>query len=128
MCASSSAISALTTEAELAVLEPDLGARPGFTNLLLTQQKLCSRDAVGCQGHQAPRHRGDPLRAGDPLRRAHPGTGGALTRGRNGLHPGELQREIARLCDGLERLALSKAPAPQRAVNRAFNASIIRRF
>ena len=44
----------------------------------------------------------------------------ALTRARNALHPGELQREIARLCTQLERLALSKTTAPPRAINRAF--------
>lgn len=39
------------------------------------------------------------------------------------LRPGRPQREVDRLCDPLDRLALSKAPAPHRKVNRAFNAS-----
>jgi hypothetical protein len=44
----------------------------------------------------------------------------SLTRARNALHPGQVQREIERLCTQLERLALSKTGPPPRAVNRAF--------
>ena len=44
----------------------------------------------------------------------------ALTRARNALHPGQLQREIDRLCQQLERLSLEKRPARQRSVNRSF--------
>jgi len=45
----------------------------------------------------------------------------ALTRARNALSPGQVQREIERLCTQLERLALSKTGPPPMAVNRAFN-------
>jgi transposase InsO family protein len=111
------------TEAELSCLNRIWELDRGYTNLLLTQQKLMSRVRVGAK--VVKRHDA----AVTPLERAirsgvlSPAQRGAFTRTRNGLHPGKLQREIARLCGQLERLALSKAPAPQRAVNRAFNAS-----
>jgi hypothetical protein len=111
------------TPAELALLNRiwDLDRR--FTNLVLTQQKLLHRERVGSKvikrhdTAQTPHHRAlvsGVLTAGQK---------GALTRARNALRPGQQQREIDRLCTQLEHLALSKAPAPRRAVNRAFNAS-----
>ena len=94
-----------------------------FTNLLLTQQKLVRRERIGSK--VIKRH--DP--AATPLERVvrsgvlSSQQRGAITRARNRLRPGELQREIARLCAQLERLALAKTAAPQRAVNRTFNAT-----
>ena len=94
-----------------------------FTNLLLTQQKLVRRERIGSK--VIKRH--DP--AATPLERVvrsgvlSSQQRGAITRARNRLRPGELQREIARLCVQLERLALVKIAAPQRAVNRSFNAT-----
>jgi transposase InsO family protein len=94
-----------------------------FTNLLLTQQKLVRRERIGSK--VIKRH--DP--AATPLERVvrsgvlSSQQRGAITRARNRLRPGELQREIARLCAQLERLALVKTAAPQRAVNRSFNAT-----
>jgi transposase InsO family protein len=94
-----------------------------FTNLLLTQQKLVRRERIGSK--VIKRH--DP--ATTPLERVvrsgvlSSQQRGAITRARNRLRPGELQREIARLCAQLERLALVKTAAPQRAVNRTFNAT-----
>jgi hypothetical protein len=94
-----------------------------FTNLLLTQQKLVRRERIGSK--VIKRHDA----AATPLERvirsgvlsSH--QRGTITRARNRLQPGELQREIARLCDQLERLAFAKTMAPQRAVNRAFAAT-----
>jgi len=92
-----------------------------FTNLLLTQQKLVRRERIGSK--VIKRH--DP--AATPLERVlrsgvlSSQQRGALTRARNHIRPGELQREIAQLCGQLERLALTKTVAPQRAVNRSFN-------
>ncbi|MGH8997411.1 MAG: integrase catalytic domain-containing protein [Acidimicrobiales bacterium] len=111
------------TPAELALLNRIWALDHGFTNLLLTQQKLLSRTRVGAK--VIKRHD----RATTPYQRTidagvlSPARRGSLTRQRNALHPGQLQREIARLCRQLERLALEKAPAPRRPVNRAFNAS-----
>jgi hypothetical protein len=95
----------------------------GFTNLLLTQQKLVSRERVGAK--VIKRHD----QAATPLERAirsgvlSPGRRSVLTRARNAIHPGELQRQIDRLRDQLQRIALAKTAAPQRGVNRAFNAT-----
>jgi hypothetical protein len=111
------------TAAELAVLNRIWELDRGFTNLLLTQQKLVRRERLGAK--VLKRHDA----AATPFERAirsgvlSPARRGALTRSRNALRPGEVQREIARLCVRLEHLALSKNTAPPRAVNRAFNAS-----
>jgi hypothetical protein len=111
------------TESELSVLNQIWELDRGFTNLLLTQQKLVLRERVGPK--VIKRHD----RATTPLERTvrsgvlSPAKKAALTRTRNALRPGETQREIARLCTQLERLALSKASTSQRAVNRDFNRS-----
>ena len=108
------------TAAELALLHRIFDLDSRFTNLLLAQQKLVSRERVGAKvikrhdAAQTPYERVLASGVLSPAKRA------ALTRSRNGLHPGELQREIARLCGQLERLALAKTAAPQRTVNRAF--------
>jgi len=109
--------------AELALLNRIWELDRVFTNLLLTQQQLVRRERIGSKVIKRHDAATTPLervvRAG--VLSSH--ERGALTRARNALHPGEAQREIARLCAQLERLALSKTVAPQRAVNRAFNAS-----
>jgi len=108
------------TPAELAVLNRIWDLDHRFTNLLCTQQKLISRKRVGAK--IIKRH--DPAQT--PYQRAT--AAGVLTadqkrdltRARSQLHPGRLQREIDQLSVRLERLALAKAPAPSRRVNRAF--------
>jgi hypothetical protein len=111
------------SDAELAVLNRIWELDRMFTNLLLTQQKLVSRERIGAK--VVKRH--DP--AATPLERTirsgvlSPARRGALTRARNGLRPGELQREIARLYTQLEHLAMFKITTAPRAVNRAFNSS-----
>ena len=111
------------TLAELGLLNRIWELDRVFTNLLLTQQQLVRRERIGSKVIKRHDAATTPLervvRAG--VLSSH--ERGALTRARNALHPGEAQREIARLCAQLERLALSKTVAPQRAVNRAFNAS-----
>ncbi len=106
--------------AELALLNRIWELDRSFTNLLLTQQQLVVRERVGSK--VIKRHDA----AATPLERAirsgalTPAKKAALTRQRNAMRPGELQREITRLCDQLERLALAKTAAPTRSVNRAF--------
>jgi hypothetical protein len=108
------------TAAELSLLNRIWDADRGFTNLVLTQQQLISRTRVGSK--VIKRHD----QATTPLERAirsgvlSSGRRGALTRARNQMHPGELQRQIGRLCDQLEQLALSKTAAPRRFVNYPF--------
>jgi len=108
------------TPAELAVLNRIWDLDHRFTNLLCTQQKLISRVRVGAK--VIKRH--DPAQS--PYQRAI--TAGVLTaaqkrvltRTRNQLQPGQLQRHIDQLAVQLEHLALAKAPAPSRRINRAF--------
>lgn len=111
------------TPAELALLNQIWALDQGFTNLLLTQQKLLSRTRVGAKVIKRHDVAATPYRRAIDAGVLTPARHRALTRKRNALHPGHLQRQITRLCDQLERLALIKAPAPTRAVNRAFNAS-----
>lgn len=109
------------TPAELAVLNEIWDLDWPFTNLLCTQQKLISRERVGAK--IIKRH--DPART--PHQRAldagvlTPTRKASLTRTRNAMRPGELQRQIDELATRLERLALTKTTAPARPINRAFN-------
>ena len=108
------------TEAELAVLNRIWAIDQGYTNLLLTQQKLIESTRVGAKvtkRHDAASSPYQRLLAADVLA---PAKKAALTRARNALHPGQVQREIDRLCTQLARLALSKTGPAPRAVNRAF--------
>lgn len=108
------------SEVELSVLNRIWELDRVFTNLLLTQQKLIHRERQGAKvikrhdDAKTPYARLVEAGALTSAQRA------ALTRNRNSLHPGEIQREIARLCAQLERLALSKTAASPRAINRAF--------
>ncbi len=109
------------TPAELALLNKIWDLDHQFTNLLCAQQKLISRERVGAK--IIKRH--DPART--PHQRAlaagvlTPTQKRSLTRTRNAIRPGELQRRIDALATQLERLALTKTTAPARPVNRAFN-------
>lgn len=111
------------TPAELAVLNEIWEADWPFTNLVCTQQKLISRERVGAK----------VIKRHDPAQTPHqrvlaagvltPTQKSSLTRARNALRPGELQRHIDTLTARLERLALTKTTTPARPVNRAFNKS-----
>ena len=109
------------TAAELALLNRIWTIDQGYTNLLLTQQKLLEssrRGAKVTKRHdlaQSPYQRLIAAHVLTPAQQA------ALTRARNNLSPGTVQREIDRLCTQLERLALSKTGPPPRAINRSFN-------
>jgi len=108
------------TAAELALLNRIWELDRGFTNLVLTQQKLLSRTRVGAKVIKRHDQATTPYQRAIDAGVLTPAQRGALTRGRNALHPGQLQREIARLCHQLERMALAKAPATHRPVNRSF--------
>jgi hypothetical protein len=111
------------TAPELAVLNEIWDLDHGFTNLLCTQQKLISRERVGAKiikrhdPAQTPHQRAIAADALTPVQKS------SLTKARNALRPGQLQRHIDALATQLERLALSKTTAPPRPVNRAFNKS-----
>jgi hypothetical protein len=108
------------SDAELSVLNRIWELDRVYTNLLLTQQKLLTRQRVGAKVIKRHDTATTPYQRVIDAKVLSPAQRGALTRTRNTLQPGVLQREIARLCTQLERLALSKTSAPPRAVNRAF--------
>ena len=109
------------SDAELSLLNRIWELDRGYTNLLLTQQKLVRSERIGAK--VIKRHD----RARTPYQRLieagvlSPAERAALTRARNGIHPVQVQREITGLCSELEHLALTKRSTPPRAVNRAYN-------
>lgn len=109
------------TPAELAVLNEIWDADWPFTNLLCTQQKLIYRERLGSKvvkRHDAaatPHQRALAAGVLTPAKKA------SLTRARNTMRPGELQRHIDALTARLQRLALTKTTTAPRPVNRAFN-------
>lgn len=112
------------TEAELKLLNAIWELDRVFSNLLMTQQKLVRRERQGAKVIKRHDQAATPFERAVRLKVLSPHKQAALTRARNNLHPGQLQREIEGLCARLQRLALSKlaVPAP-RVVNRAFNSS-----
>ncbi|MGH9030101.1 MAG: DDE-type integrase/transposase/recombinase [Acidimicrobiales bacterium] len=110
------------TEEELKVLNEIWGLDQTFTNFLLAQQKLVFKQRDGAK--VTKRHD----RAQTPYERATAWAGltdkdrKQVARTMARVRPAELSRRIADLTARLERLALSKAPAPMKPpVNRAFN-------
>jgi hypothetical protein len=94
----------------------------GFTNHLLTQQKLVDKHCEGSKvtkrydAAQTPATRAlyDPTVAEDAK--------ASMRQTLSTISPSTLSNEITALCKQLERLALSKAPAPVKSrVNQAFN-------
>jgi len=109
------------TEAELAVLNRIWAADQGYTNLLLTQQKLVNRTREGSKVIKRHDSAQSPLQRLVAAGVLSPAKKAALTRARNNLRPTYHQAEITRLTAQLQRLALAKTGPPPRAINRAFN-------
>jgi hypothetical protein len=110
------------TDAELSVLNRIWEIDRTYTNYLLAQQKIVFKQRNGSKVTK----RYD--RAATPFARAMDRatvTGAdrrAMQKVMEGVGPGDLFRQIADLTTQLERMALSKAPAPVKPqVNRAFN-------
>ena len=110
------------TDAELATLNQIWELDRAFTNYLLAQQKIVFKQR---QGSKVTKRYDKAL---TPFER----TMGRKTVARKDrkamqqvmatIRPGQLYREIRTLTSQLERVALSKAPAPVKPeVNRAFN-------
>jgi transposase InsO family protein len=110
------------TEKELSVLNQIWALDMVYTNYLLAQQKIIFKQRNGSKVTK----RYD--RATTPCQRAiaRPSVNGADRRAMqealDAIRPGDLYRQIQGLTTQLERMALTKAPAPVKArVNRAFN-------
>jgi transposase InsO family protein len=113
------------TEKELSVLNEIWALDMGYTNYLLAQQKLVFKQRTGSKVTK----RYD--RASTPFARtmARPEISetdrARLDKTMGAVRPGELYRQIQDLTTQLERMALTKAPAPVKPqVNRAFNPSL----
>jgi len=110
------------TDAELSILNQIWELDRTFTNHVLAQQKIVFKQRNGSK--VTKRH--DQART--PFERAMARTTlagddrTALQEAMDAVRPGDLYREIRSLTTQLERIALSKAPAPVKPpVNRAFN-------
>jgi hypothetical protein len=109
------------TDTELDLLNRIYELDRTYTNLVLTQQQLVFKERVGAKvtkRHDAAKSPYERLVASGVM---SPARQAVLTRTRNRLEPAALQRQIRALCTDLETLAITKAPAPYRPVNRAFN-------
>ena len=109
------------TEVELAVLNEIWELDGVYTNYLLAQQKLLSKKRDGAKVIK----RYDKAATPHQRAAAHSAVSAASRKTMDQtmahVRPGELHRRIAELAARLERIALSKAPAPVRPpVNRAF--------
>ena len=110
------------TEAELQVLNAIWALDQRFTNHLLAQQKLVHKQRHGSKVTKRYDIAQTPLARVLVDERTPTSTTKSLRAKHRRIHPGDLYREIAELTHRLERLALSKAPAPVRPpVNRSFN-------
>jgi hypothetical protein len=110
------------TATELKVLNQIWALDMTYTNYLLTQQKLTSKQRHGAK---VTKHH-DKAATPHARTEAHPAVTDACRKAMAAtleeLSPGELYRSISRLCDRLEALALAKAPAAVKPrVNRSFN-------
>ena len=113
------------TEAELTVLNRIWELDRIYTNYLLAQQKLLSKQRHGAKVTKKYDRAMTPFGRTSARADITPACRQTIDETMAGVHPGELYRQIQDLTTQLERLALSKAPAPVRPrVNRAFNASL----
>jgi hypothetical protein len=113
------------TEAELTVLNRIWELDRIYTNYLLAQQKLLSKQRHGAKVTKKYDRAMTPFGRTSARADITPACRQTMDETMAGVHPGELYRQIQNLTTQLERLALSKAPAPVRPrVNRAFNASL----
>ena len=110
------------TPAELRMLNRIWEANNVFTNYLLTQQKLISRERVGPKVHKRHDSARTPLQRLEESKVISGSRIAPLKRRARQLSPGRLQRDIDRLALELQAYAMTKAPKPIRRINRSFNA------
>jgi hypothetical protein len=110
------------TEAELAVLNRIWDLDRIYTNYLLAQQKLVFKQRHGAKVTKKYDRAMTPYGRTSARADITPACRQTMDETMAGVRPGELYRQIQDLTTQLERLALSKAPAPVKPkVNRAFN-------
>jgi transposase InsO family protein len=96
-----------------------------YTNYFLAQQKLVFKQRHGAKVSKRHDRAATPFQRADAHRDVTDDTRTHMHETMDQLRPAELYRTIAALAARLERLSLSKAPAPVKpSVNRAFNPSL----
>lgn len=109
-----------TTE-ELDLLNEIWELDAGFTNLILAQQKLLSKQRNGAKVTKKYDRAQTPAERLHRHEAATPAMKRRLTRQLNDTHPGHLSRQIDAHARKLETMALNKSPAPVKPpVNRSF--------
>ena len=111
------------TPAELELLNAISTLDAQFTNHLLTQQKLVSRERHGSKVIKRYDAAKTPLErtiAAKVLSKAETASLQQLTRA---IRPGDLSRRITALAQELENVAITKAPRRIRRINRSFNSA-----
>ncbi|MGI8491281.1 MAG: integrase catalytic domain-containing protein [Acidimicrobiales bacterium] len=112
------------TDAELEVLNQIWELDRHFTNYLLAQQKLVHKQRHGAKVTKRYDRAQTPFERAMVRAELTDRDRARLRRTMRSVRPGALSRSIAELTTRLERMALSKAPAPIKApVNRSFNQS-----
>jgi hypothetical protein len=110
------------TPAELALLNEIWALDATYTNYLLAQQKLVFKQRSGAKVTKRYDRATTPHERARRHRGLSAGSAAAMEATMATIAPGDLYRAIEELAARLERLALSKAPAPVKPrVNRAFN-------
>jgi hypothetical protein len=113
------------TEKELFVLNEIWALDMGYTNYLLAQQKLVFKQRTGSKVTKRYDRAATPFARTMTRKEISETDRARLEEAMAAVRPGELYRQIHDLTTQLERLALSKAPAPVKPqVNRAFNPSL----
>ncbi len=97
----------------------------GYTNYLLAQQKLVFKQRDGSKVTKRYDRATTPIARTKDRKEITRAERARLDETMAGVRPGELYRRIHDLTTQLERMALTKAPAPVKPqVNRAFNPSL----
>ncbi|MHB8247083.1 MAG: integrase catalytic domain-containing protein [Acidimicrobiales bacterium] len=113
------------TDKELLVLNEIWALDMIYTNHLLANQKLVFKQRDGAKVTKRYDRAATPYARALAFADLSPATGKKMKATMDTVRPADLYRRILALTEQLERLALSKAPAPAKPrVNRAFNASL----
>ncbi len=122
MSASWSATCAFDTDKELCVLNEIWALDKDYTNYLLAQHKLVSKQRSGSKVTKRYDRAMTPYARTKARQEISVTTSTEMEGAMATIAPGELYREIAALSQQLENLALVKAPAPLKPkVKQAFN-------
>ena len=113
------------TDKELSALNEIWALDMIYTNHLLANQKLVFKQRDGAKVTKRYDRAQTPYARALASKEISPAAARKMKATMAGVRPGDLYHQILALTEQLERLALSKAPAPVKPrVNRAFNASL----